>query len=86
MPGTLDKATLKTAIKNAFKDEMPGTPTADQIAAYDRIAGKISDAIDVYVKGGTVTVTVPFPIPVTVDPTSHIGGTTATADATGTIE
>tara|TARA_R110000796_G_scaffold63139_4_gene145516 strand:- start:1230 stop:1448 length:219 start_codon:yes stop_codon:yes gene_type:complete len=52
----LNKASLKTAIKNAFDAEKESTdPTIDSI---DRIASAIADGIDLYVKSGTVTTTV----------------------------
>ena len=46
----LDKASLITAIKNSFED-VSGTTAADKASA-------LADAIDLYVKSGTVTVNV----------------------------
>lgn len=51
----LNKTALRTAIERAFVDEMPD-PTPDQEAAYSRVAEKIADAVDAFVKTGTVTV------------------------------
>jgi len=51
----LNKATLKESIKAAFVQAKSQTDNAD--AAFDILAGAISDAIDVYVKQMTITYT-----------------------------
>lgn len=79
----LDKPTLKAALKQAFIDELGGSVSSDQNAALERISTKWSDAIDTYVKTGTVAV--PSGIPVTVGSgLSTLTGAT-TAGGTGTI-
>lgn len=67
----LNKPALKSALVDAFSDELP-TVSADQAEAIDRIATKFSDAIDAFVRSGTV----PAGIPVTVLPSTGIGATT----------
>jgi hypothetical protein len=66
----LNKATLKTAIKGAFLDELGGSPTNDQDAAIDRLAGKIADACDSFVRSATVTST-----PILTSPSGPVTGT-----------
>lgn len=75
----LDKLSLKNSIKQAFLDEYTGTITADQTAAIDRIATKISNACDTFVKTGTVSVNV------TVATTGTAVAQTGTGTGTGTI-
>jgi hypothetical protein len=53
----LNKASLKSSIVSAFIDELGGDETQDQSDAVDRLAGKIADAVDTYVKGITVSST-----------------------------
>lgn len=83
----LNKTNLKTALKSAFTNEMP-SPTSEQLAAYDRIADAFANAIDAFVKSGTVTVTVATGIPVATTGTAaaQTGATTTTGTGTGTIE
>lgn len=79
----LNKATLKASIKTALLDELPAV-SGDQSAALERIATKVSNAIDVYVKSATLTV--PAGIPASVN--LGIGGTAngaTTAPGTGQI-
>jgi hypothetical protein len=66
----LNKAALKSEIKTAFLDELGGSPTSDQSAAIDRLAGKIADACDTFVRGATVTST-----PVLTSPSGPVTGT-----------
>jgi hypothetical protein len=67
----LNKPALKSALVDAFTEELPSV-SADQAAAIDRIATKFSDAIDAFVRSGTV----PSGIPVTVLTSTGIGATT----------
>jgi len=57
----LVKTNLKNDIKAAFDDE--ANKEVDPAEARERIAEKIADAVDSYIKAGTVTV----------DPASHTG-------------
>lgn len=52
----LDKATLKTAIKAAFQGAI-----GDEGDAEENVAVALSDAIDAFVKSGTVSTTVTTP-------------------------
>lgn len=54
----LNKTALKAAIKAAFDDESndPNVPPAAQ-AARDRIADKLANAIDAFVKSATIQYT-----------------------------
>ncbi|HZK07842.1 MAG TPA: hypothetical protein VFC92_06540 [Bacteroidales bacterium] len=74
----LVKETLKTEIGAML---LAMTKETDQAAAMDKFADKLTTAIDNYIKSATVTVAAA--IPVSVDPVTHIGGTTA--PGTGTI-
>lgn len=78
----LDKATLRASIKQAFQDQI-GTPTVAQNAALENIAQKLSDAIDVFVKSGTVTVPPGVPVATTGTAAAQTGATTG--PGTGTI-
>lgn len=81
----LDKATLKAGLKSAMLANIP-SPSPQQTTEIDTFAGAFADAIDIFVKSGTVTVTVPIAIPVQVNTGTGTGATTATAEATGDIE
>ena len=75
----LNKAALKTAIKQAFEAEKESDdPAADSI---DRIAAAISDGIDTFVKGATVTVAVGIPVATAGSAAAQTGATTATGSA-----
>ncbi len=50
----LDKNTLKQEIKQAFKDEQNEEHDANK--SLERVATKLADAIDKFIKSGTVTV------------------------------
>jgi hypothetical protein len=56
---SLDKATLKASIKSVIKaladDAEAGSDFTTEYAA-DQLSGAIADAVDTFVKGGTVTV------------------------------
>lgn len=82
----LDKPSLKTALKNAFVANMP-SPTTEQTNAFDALAGAMADAIDTFVKTGSVSSTVALGIPVSTTGTAaaQTGATTATGSATGSI-
>jgi hypothetical protein len=51
----LNKATLKESIKAGFVAAKQNTDDPD--AAFDALAGAISDAVDIYVKQMTITYT-----------------------------
>lgn len=81
----LNKATIKTSMQDAFENELSGGITSDQLAAIERVAGKLADAIDVFVKSGTYTINSGIPISLTrvgFPPTVYTGATTANATAT----
>ena len=59
----LDKSTLKTSVKNALIAANNEEDPANFSSAMDTLAGSISDAIDVFVKSGTVTTTVTGTLP-----------------------
>lgn len=61
----LDKNALKTKIKKAFDDE--SDTEVDPAEARERTAQAIANAVDDYVKAGTVNVNV------SVDPSTHVG-------------
>ena len=68
----LNKATLKTAIQNAFASGQGGASAAD-------VAQAIADAVDLYVKGATVTVSG------TTAQACTSGGAVGTCAATGAL-
>ena len=72
---SLDKITLKAGIKQAFQDQI-GAGSVAQNAAIDNIATKISDAIDVFVKGATVTVSPGIPVATAGTAAAQVGTTT----------
>lgn len=78
----LDKTTLKASIKAALEDELGGSVSSGQAGALERIATKVSNAIDVYVKSATLTV--PAGIPATYSTGFNASGAT-TAPGTGQI-
>lgn len=51
----LNKTALKTSVKAAFIAAL-GTATTEQDTKIDQLAGAIADAVDAFVKTGTVTV------------------------------
>lgn len=79
----LDKVTLKNSIKQAFLDELGGGSTTAQQTAVDNIATKLSNAIDVFVKSGTVTVATGIPVATAGTAAAQTGATTG--PGTGTI-
>ncbi len=83
----LDKVSLKNSIKQAFLDELGGGANGAQQTAVDNIATKLSNAIDLFVKSGTVSVSVASGIPVATTGTAaaQVGTTTGTGTGTGTI-
>lgn len=72
----LNKTGLKNSIKSLMQDMMK-----KEDASIDEFAGKLSDAVDTYVKTGSVSVSVG--IPVQVAPETGTGATTG--PGTGTI-
>lgn len=77
----LNKAQLKTDLLAAFTDAKAKKENPD--AALDAIATAISDAVDAYVKTGTVTVASGIAVATTTPAGAGAGATTATG--TGTI-
>ena len=77
----LQKPALKAALKAAFVAEMPSA-SAEQTAAYDRIADAFANAIDTFVKTGTVTVASNIPVATTGTAAAQTGFTTATGAGT----
>ena len=51
----LNKTALKSSVKAAFIAAL-GTATTEQDTKIDQLAGAIADAVDAFVKTGTVTV------------------------------
>ncbi len=62
---------------------LPGAPTTPQNVAVDSLAGAIADAIDIFVKGGTVTVAPGIPVSTAGTAVAQTGATTS--PGTGTI-
>lgn len=77
----LDKATLRSEIKQVFKDEQAEEQDAN--ASLDRIAAKLANAIEKFVKSGTVTVQAGINVSTTGTAAAQTGSTTGTG--TGTI-
>ena len=77
----LNKAVLKTAIINAFDAEKNSTDPPEQ--SIDRIATALSNAIDVFVKSGTVLTTVSTEVVTTGTAAAQTG--TGTGTGTGNI-
>jgi hypothetical protein len=77
----LDKTTLKNEIQAAFDAE--SDVEVNPAEARARIATKLSEAIDKFVKSGTVTVASGIAVSTTGTAAAHTGATTATG--TGTI-
>ena len=83
----LDKTTLAATISatlTALKD-YDGSTGKTQADAIDKLSGDLADAIDVFVKSGTVSTTVASGITVQVDPVTGIGATTGTGAGTGSV-
>lgn len=59
----LDKTTLKSSIKSALLAAATEEDPANFDAAMDALAGSLSDAMDLFVKSGTVTTTVTGTLP-----------------------
>jgi hypothetical protein len=74
----LDKTGLQTTIKALMLDMK-----TKESASFDEFAQRLADAIDVYVKTGTVTVAPGIPVSTAGSPTAQTGATTA--PGTGTI-
>ncbi len=76
----LDKATLKSSIKSALLAAAAEEDPDNFDAAMDSLAGNISDAVDAFVKSGTVTTTVTT----VVIGTLPVGPVAATGSGAGT--
>jgi len=74
----LAKPALKASIKQLLQDMM-----AREDASFDEFATRLSDAVDTYVKTGTVTVAAGIPVSTTGTAAAQAGATTA--PGTGTI-
>lgn len=79
----LDKESLKTSLVNLFTSQYAGTLSASQEAEVDNLSQGIADAIDVFVKTGTVTIASGIPVATGGTATSQTGSTTSTG--TGSI-
>ena len=77
----LDKTSLENAIKAALDAECD--ITVKPAEARQRMAEKIANAIDTFVKSGTVTVEAGIPVTTAGSPTTQSGATTSTG--TGSI-
>lgn len=77
----LNKEQLKQEIKLAFLEEQ--TEERDYNASLERISTRIANAIDTFVKGGTVTIKSGISVRTTGNSLMHTGITTSTG--TGTI-
>lgn len=78
----LNKAPMKASIKSAMSDELGGGITSAQLAAIENVSDKLANAIDTFLKSGTVTINTGVPVTcvkVTFPPATYTGGTTATA-------
>lgn len=74
----LAKPALKASIKQLLQDMM-----TREGASFDEFATHLSDAVDTYVKTGTVTVAAGIPVSTTGTAAAQTGATTA--PGTGTI-
>ena len=74
----LDKTSLKASIKQAFNDQRSNTNDPD--GAIDDLASKIADAVDLFVKSGSVSTSVSTVI----TGTSPSGAVTGTGTGSGT--
>lgn len=83
----LDKITLKASLKTAFESLQgyDGTPGKTQNDALEQLAEAITNAVDVFIKSGTVNTTVATGIPVQVNISSGTGATTGTGTGTGDV-
>lgn len=70
----LNKAILKASIKQAFADQK--TKTSNPDAAIDDLCDKIANAIDIYVKGATVTIVSGIAVATTGSAVAQTGATT----------
>lgn len=75
----LNKPALKSAIEAAFNAEK--TSTDDPADSINRIAIAIADAVDVYIKGATITVPSGIPVATAGSAAAQTGATTAPATA-----
>ena len=71
----------KTALKNGIKQLLTDMETRDTDAK-DDFATELSNLIDTFVKGATVTVAAGIPVATAGTATSQTGATTATGTAT----
>ncbi len=70
----LNKIALKQEIKQAFKDEQTEEHDADK--SLERIAEKLANAIDKFVKSGTVTTPAGVAVATVGSPSAQTGATT----------
>lgn len=82
---SLNKTALISTLKQNAIDAYDGEMSQAQLDALDVKIQADADAIDAFVKSGTVTVTVASAIPVQVAPATGTGATTATGTGTGSI-
>ena len=79
----LDKTGLKTSLKALYTFQYEGTLTEEQDTQLDSLVDDLANAIDVYVKTGTVTVASGITVSTTGTAAAQTGATTSTG--TGTI-
>ena len=77
----LDKAGLKTALVAAMTDTISGSPSTEQTNNIDQLATDMADAIDAFVKTGSVNT----PAGVAVQVNTGTGTGATTAPGVGTI-
>jgi hypothetical protein len=79
----LDKNGLITALIQVFTNQYEGDLSTEQQQGVQDLSNEIADAVDIYVKTGTVTVAAGIPVATTGTAAAQTGTTTATG--TGTI-
>lgn len=83
----LNKTTVVSGMSDALESEVGAGLNSQQIDAIGRVAGKLADAIDVFVKSGTFTINSGIPISLvkaSFPPATYVGTTTASANCTVT--
>jgi len=83
----LNKPALRTAIETTFKQASGSGLTPEAAAKIEATASQLADAIDLFVRSGTVSVTVAPGIAVTTagGPTAQSGSTVAPGQGVGSV-
>ena len=79
----LDKPNLISALIDVFTNQYKGDMSPEQQQEVQDLSNALSDAIETYVKTGTVTVAAGIPVSTTGTAAAQTGATTSTG--TGTI-